>query len=183
MLNCHLSIPQFDLSSKGGFDCPFCFVRRTPQARLLMTNVTSSNSSLQSAPGIDAQLEQRLAGLANDNEAAVEATDVGRDSVFQDHTISQQWIRRQDEGFDTLSGHFRCAFSCEQQRYALHIPLYPAMEEVPDVEATVVDCETAKIRVTDRQKFGLRLEVILEQPALEACQVLVELTAYAKIQN
>ena len=147
-----------------------------------MTNASPSPSA--SERNIDAQLERRLAGLADSGDSNSELdSEAVSGTIFEDSGISQQWTRRQAEGFDTLSGHFRCSFCEQQQRYALHIPLYPAMEQVPEVEAAVVDCESAKVRITDRQKFGLRLEVVLPVPSSESRKVLVELTAYAAQSN
>ncbi len=87
--------------------------------------------------------------------------------------IVQQLMRTQLAGTDQITGIFRCDFSQEQDRYALNIPIHPALSAIPAVEAIALESD-ARIRVTDRQKFGVRLEVVLNRAAAEPQQVFVD---------
>ncbi len=137
----------------------------------------------------DSQIERRLRQLGknlDDQSSAIEDEaefEHSAISILNDPQISQQLTRRKTDGFDTLIGYFRCPFKALQQRFVLHIPLYPAMGEVPEVEAAVVDCDQATTRITDQQKFGLRLEIVLARPSSDAKQLLVEVTAYSRLTS
>lgn len=84
--------------------------------------------------------------------------------------IFQQWNRVQVDGHDQITGIFRCDFEPLQQRYALNIPIHPALANIPSVEAICLE-RAARIRKTDCQKFGVRLEVVLSE-TLNQAQVL-----------
>ena len=87
--------------------------------------------------------------------------------------IVQQLTRTQLAGVDQIAGIFRCDFALGQDRYALNIPVHPALSEIPTVEAIALESD-ARIRVTDRQKFGVRLEVVLSRAAVQTQQVFVD---------
>ena len=101
------------------------------------------------------------------------------EQILADPNLNQYITRRNEDGQDTLVGYFRCQLQRHQQRYALHIPLHPAMSAVPQVEAIVMDSDEASIRVTERQRFGLRVEIVLPRPTTETCSVMVEVIAFS----
>jgi hypothetical protein len=100
------------------------------------------------------------------------------EQILADPNLTQHLTRRSEGGHDTLTGYFRCQLQPDQQRYALHVPLYPAMNGIPDVEAIVMDSVGASVRVTDRQRFGIRLEIQCDSPKTETSNVMVEVIAY-----
>ena len=103
--------------------------------------------------------------------------------ILADPDLTQHITRRNGEGQDTLAGYFRCQFEAEQQRYALHVPLYPPMSMIPEVEAIVMDSDAASVRVTDRQRFGIRLEVVLNRPLTKISNVMVEVIAVCTVES
>lgn len=80
--------------------------------------------------------------------------------VMDNPQVTQHMVRSQQDGVDHVVAYFRLGFEAEQQRQILHIPFFPALNTVPKVEAHVTDQEGVRIRVTDVQKFGVRLEAI-----------------------
>lgn len=94
--------------------------------------------------------------------------------------IVQQLTRTQAVDTDQITGIFRCDFEPEQERYALNIPIHPALSELPSVEAIALESD-ARIRVTDRQRFGVRLEVVLNQAASEPQRVFVDVVIASRL--
>lgn len=102
--------------------------------------------------------------------------------VFADPTITQYLIRNQRDGLDTVCFYQRCQFSLGQQRLVLHFPFYPPFKQTPEVLVSVLDAEKVRTRITDQQKFGARVEIILNQPVIEGSDqqtILVECVATA----
>ena len=72
--------------------------------------------------------------------------------------IVQQCSRYDLDGQESICGIFRCDFEPLQRRTALHVPIHPPLSDLPEVEAIGIDCDL-RTRVTDCQKFGVRIEV------------------------
>ena len=107
----------------------------------------------------DQSIEDRLNQLAGSNgETDAVGTDSGGLDEGLDPSVSQHVIRSQADAQDVLSGQFRVSFIAGQTVEVLHVPIYPPMEKVPTVEA-FGETETTRVRVTDAQRFGVRLEV------------------------
>ena len=153
--------------------CPFLLQNEFVQETNMSGIETASNQSY------DQQLDDRLSQLGG-SPVEESAPQSSLESVLNDSELMQSITRRQSGGHDTFVGYFRCRFAAGQQRYSLHIPLYPAMEKVPDVEVMPIEADEVKARVTDRQKFGLRIELVLPKPTKSDQQILVEVTAYAQ---
>ncbi len=101
--------------------------------------------------------------------------------ILADPELVQHVLRTRNQEIETVTGYFRCAFAPRQQRFVLHIPFSPAMASEPHVEALVSEPENVRIRVTERRKFGARLEIILPVPTEAAMSVLVEVLATSEI--
>jgi len=104
-------------------------------------------------PSIEDRLNQ-LAGTG-DAESIPEDQEF---SVMADPSVSQHIIRSHDGTQDLFSGEFRISIPPQQTVHVLHVPLHPPMSSQPTVEA-FTDNEALRIRVTDVQKFGVRLEI------------------------
>ena len=72
--------------------------------------------------------------------------------------LVQQYSRHRKDSTEYINGIFRCDFDVNQKRYALNIPIHPPLFEIPTVEAIGIDCDV-RIRVTDCQRFGVRIEI------------------------
>ena len=79
-------------------------------------------------------------------------------SVLSNPNLVQQVSRTRMDGVETVVGYFRIEFLPNQKRQVLHVPFVPAFEGLPEVELHASDHEDVRIRMTDCQKFGLRLE-------------------------
>ncbi len=107
------------------------------------------------------------------------------EQTLADPDLVQHVVRTKRDGAETIVGYFRCEFAPGQQRHVLHVPFMPAMATVPAIEAMVTEesslPESVRVRVTDQQRFGGRMEIVLPEPAVSALSVLVEVIAHAAI--
>jgi hypothetical protein len=100
------------------------------------------------------------------------------DHLLSDPSVTQFATRRNGDSVDSMTGYYRCKFEPSQERAVLHVPIHPPMAHVPEVEATFAEpVDSFRIRVTDHQKFGARLEIIratgLDQPASVMVEVIL----------
>ena len=98
-------------------------------------------------------------------------------SILEDTGVTQQVSRTVQDGWDTVMGYYRCSFEPGQRRSILHVAFQPAMPSTPEVETMVLDTDDARIRLTDSKVYGLRIEVVLSQPAASNMSVLIEVIA------
>jgi hypothetical protein len=109
------------------------------------------------------------------------------EQTLADPNLVQHIVRSNQDGIESIVGYFRCEFLAGQQRYVLHAPFSPALGAVPAIEAMVADEEclqdSVRVRVTDKQKFGARLEVVLVEPAKKPISLLVEVIASAAAKS
>jgi len=121
-------------------------------------------------------IEDRLNQLAGSDHGTGEV-EPEEYSPMADPAVSQHIIRSNVDGKDLFSGEFRVSIPAQQTISVLHVPLHPPMPIVPVVEA-FCDNEAVRIRVTDAQRFGVRLEI--KTTAIEAAVdevVQVQITA------
>ena len=97
--------------------------------------------------------------------------------ILDDPDFIQQVTRTTHEGRETITGYFRIALKPGEQRQILHVPFTPPLKTIPRVEARVEGQQSIRVRITDRQKFGLRAEVILARATESIRRVLVEVIA------
>ncbi len=97
--------------------------------------------------------------------------------ILSDPNLVQHVVRTNRDGIETMVAYFRCGFSTGLQRYVLHVPFSPAFGGIPDVSAMATEQADVRVRITDRQKFGARLEVVLPRPSECETSLLVEVIA------
>ncbi len=97
--------------------------------------------------------------------------------VLENPSLIQHVTRTLEAGRQTVAGYFRVEFEPDQQRSVLHIPFAPPLKIVPQVDAHVTDHQDVRVRVTDCQRFGVRVEVILDQASHSRQKILVEIIA------
>ena len=97
--------------------------------------------------------------------------------VLADPCLVQHVVRTNRDGVETVVAYFRCVFSRGLQRYVLHVPFSPAFVGIPVVSAMATEHADVRVRITDCQKFGARLEVVLPQPSDCETSLLVEVIA------
>jgi hypothetical protein len=120
----------------------------------------------------DPNIEERLNQLTGTGEPGP-VTQEQEFSVMADSAVSQHIIRSHDGTRDIFAGEFRISIAPQQTVHVLHVPLYPPMHSQPAVEA-FADNEAVRIRATDVQKFGVRLEIKVaasEETLVEIIQV------------
>ncbi len=148
-----------------------------------------SNLPAKSEPDSNEHLLRRSLGIVgeeafeSDHSEALDAENIV-DLILSDPDVTQHVTRRHCDGVDSITGYFRCLFEASQERAILHVPIHPPMISVPDVEALFVEEDDSfRIRVTDRQKFGARLEIIRSARQEQAGSVMVEVILTASIEN
>ena len=72
--------------------------------------------------------------------------------------ITQKIVRSQCDGTDRIVAIFRCDLEAGQDKFVLNVPIHPPMENVPEVEAVIIH-GSGRTRITDRKKFGVRIEL------------------------
>ena len=112
--------------------------------------------------------------LAQENADQLNDPEVMLQQVLADRDLVQHVVRTARDGCESVVGYYRCVFAKRQQRYVLHIQFEPPLSSIPHVEALVTGQSEVRTRVTDRQKFGARIEIILPSPTLEGEELLVE---------
>jgi len=139
-----------------------------------------SNLPAKSKPESNEHLLVHSLGIVDGEGFDDEAIDAEQlvQQLLSDPEVTQLVTRRNCDGLDSITGYFRCKFEASQERAILHVPIHPPLASVPDVEAMLVEeSDSVRIRVTDRQKFGARLEVIrstgLDQPDVVIVEVLL----------
>ena len=93
--------------------------------------------------------------------------------LLSDPSVNRLTLRTEKDGVDQLVSYFRCEFQPGEKHFILHVPVQPAMSEHPAVQAMGVD-EDLRIRTTKVEKFGVRLEAILDVVTTETKSLLVE---------
>ena len=116
------------------------------------------------------------------DEEVAEAIDAQQiiDHLVSDSEVTQHVTRRHCDGVDSMTGYYRCDFEPSQERAVLHVPIHPPMASVPDMDTMLVEqVDSVRIRVTDRQKFGARLEIIRSTELDQSVSVMVEVMLMA----
>ena len=116
-------------------------------------------------------------------ESGVSDPELLLDRILADPELTQHTVRSGSPGTESQVGYYRCTFEPGRQRFALHVPLSPPFQNVPGVQAMVMDNERATIKVTDCRKFGIRAEVVMERAVEVETRVLVEIIAYPEVVN
>jgi len=88
--------------------------------------------------------------------------------LLSDPSFTQITTRCQRDGMDTICHYHRCQRPQHQARLILHFPFYPPFEGVPEVQINFMDQVEGRIRITDQQKFGARVEIVLNLSSLSS---------------
>lgn len=89
--------------------------------------------------------------------------------------VFQQITRYRDGEQERIAVLLRPAFAIGQRVAVAHISFCPPLGGIPDLAAEATEGPDATVTITNVQTFGLRLEIRLEEPADERCDVMVEL--------
>jgi hypothetical protein len=118
---------------------------------------------------------RRMASQTGVAEPAVEI-EIESGQVALPNDVFQQITRCRDaEELERISIQLRIAFAVGQRVAVAHVAFCPPLGGLPDLAAEVMNGPDAMVTITNTQTFGVRLEVRLEEPADEACHVVVEI--------
>ena len=94
-------------------------------------------------------------------------------------TISQQVVRRrQTDGSETIEGWVRAEFAPGQRHATAHLAICPPLDRVPECFAEQMDGPAAQVKIGQVLSYGVRFEVKLDKPAVEASSVIVEFSIH-----
>jgi hypothetical protein len=103
------------------------------------------------------------------------------DGPTDDAVLLQELFRRRDaEGVESVHGRLWAEFVAGQRHATLHAGFCPPLDGPPEVEAELADGPEGTVRVVQALTHGVRLEVRLAEPAEEACEAAVELSAWPR---
>ncbi|REJ86860.1 MAG: hypothetical protein DWQ34_26645 [Planctomycetota bacterium] len=99
---------------------------------------------------------------------------VGLDEGFVlDAGVVQQMTRRTHDGTDELECVFRVEFAAGQRETSVHIPIWPAFYEIPNVECEPLDESDVSTTAAAVHTYGVRIDIRLPQASGERQTVLV----------
>ncbi len=104
-------------------------------------------------------------------------SEIALQQILETPGLFQHVTRSDHEGLETVVGYFRVDFEPNSQRHILHVPFSPPFKTLPQVDTNTLGEQDARIRITDVQKFGLRMEVILPQMTNSSQHMIIETIA------
>lgn len=100
------------------------------------------------------------------------------DDFAPDDNIVQQLYRLQGEqGQEIIYGTVRADFVTGQRTAVVHVGFCPPLEYLPEIEAEALPGSYASIKVVQAFAHGTRLDVRLPSPAIEDCQLWIDMAA------
>jgi hypothetical protein len=110
--------------------------------------------------------------LVDGASPALDATSAGEPT---DRDALQWMVRQRDEtGGETIEGYVRAAFVAGQRHATAHLAICPPFVSMPVCYAEPSDGPPAQVKVAQVLPYGVRLEIKLDEPAAEACDVTVD---------
>jgi hypothetical protein len=88
--------------------------------------------------------------------------------------VFQQVTRTRERDKEQIAVSIRVAFAAGQRVAVEHVAFCPPLLKTPKLAAEVLDGPDATVSLTSIQPYGIRVEIRLEEPTDEACEVLVE---------
>ena len=92
----------------------------------------------------------------------------------EDTEILQSFYRAISNGIETLSGSCKVLFEPQKKSSAIHIPFWPPVGEVSQVECETVDAENCEAKVSSVLANGLRIEIKRKGSLLDQQLVTIE---------
>ena len=95
------------------------------------------------------------------------------------HEVFQQITRTREGDAERIAVSLRVSFAAGQRVAVEHVAFCPPLRGIPKLAAEALDGPSATVSLTSIQPFGIRLEIRLDEPADEGCEVLVEVSGGA----
>lgn len=109
---------------------------------------------------------------------AEEGVENGEGPLPQD--VFQQITRFREGELERITIMLRISFATDQRVAVAHVAFCPPLGGIPELAAEPTDGPSATVTITNPQTFGARLEVRLDEPADEACSVVVEVAGQSR---
>ena len=91
--------------------------------------------------------------------------------------VSQRMTRASEDGGEMIYGIIRCDFAPNLRQQNIHIAFCPPLASRPQLTADQVDGPTARIRSTEVETYGARMEVKLKSASSEPSSVQIQFYA------
>jgi hypothetical protein len=102
-----------------------------------------------------------------------------REPIEESGTLLQRLTRsRAADGRETVSGTVIAEFGPGERSAIVHVAFCPPFEMLPQVEAEITEGPDASVQVTQVLHHGVRLDVRLMEPTVEAADVWLEIVAH-----
>lgn len=110
-------------------------------------------------PSIDTDLAAAL--KAGDDEPI--DLEIAVEQIVADASLNQLLLRHETAGVESITIYQRINFEPNQKTAVVHLPFSPVLASIPNIEGSFIDGTEARLRITDCQCYGARIEVILSQ--------------------
>lgn len=97
--------------------------------------------------------------------------------------ILQQMTRRCEQGIDVLECLFRVEFAAGQREAGVHIPIWPAFAEVPEVECEPLDESEVEATAASVHTYGVRIDVRLSAACEDSETVLIGVQMSSRVES
>ncbi|MEL7499294.1 MAG: hypothetical protein AAFN77_16930 [Planctomycetota bacterium] len=117
--------------------------------------------------------------LAAENESESFDLELALDQIAEDPAMRQLILRNADNEGETMTVYQRLQWMKDQQTVVVHLPLTPSFTKPPSIEGVLDDEPEARVRVTDCQVYGVRIEVILDHKPTTSISRILRLNLHA----
>lgn len=83
--------------------------------------------------------------------------------IAEDPSTSQLLIRSSQDGVESIMVYQKIQFEPGQLTGVLNVPFVPPLAGLPEIDGSLTDGTDARVRVTDCQVYGVRIEVVLSK--------------------
>ncbi len=126
----------------------------------------------------------REIGAPTGAAAVLAPTIVDEPEELVDTGVSQRLVRRREpDGGEVMEGWIRVEFLPAQRQATAHVAICPPFERTPECFAEPCDGPPSQVKVAQVLPYGVRFEVKLDEPAEEACDVMIELSIQEQPQG
>lgn len=141
------------------------------------------NSPLSESPADLPVVPRLLPSLMEPLEEESFDWELVQSQALEDATCRQLVYRQQVNDQEVVQACLSVAYAADQTVAVVHLPLNPPLKTPLHVEAGLLGDVAARVRVTEQQAYGVRLEVTLGQAPAQPADHRLQLTVTAQCQE
>jgi len=149
------------------------------EGELVDVEVANTAASITTTPVLDRSSPQELPGALDDSSIAA--------TIFTDHQIEQQLVRRAGDGTSSIEGLVRVRFAAGVRQESVQLAFTPALPGIPEVECEVLaadnqsSLESYEVQIAATFAYGLRLDVKRSGQRDEAVEIILGINAITEV--